>query len=299
MRKTQIPGSARGRAARTRDLLESGVPRSRLELDDVHHPHHGLVIVGEAAPAAVPRCAEYEPLLLDGQFFSHRTAAELWGLALPDARDALVDVAVAFPRTPPRRRRVAGHRVSDVVVELTHGLPVVSAADAWCQLAETLARDDLVAAGDSALPARHRTRAAALDDLVAAAGRHRHKRGAPIVAAALPLLRPGVESRMESLLRLLLRRHGLPEPVVAHPVDLGAGFLEHPDLAYPDERISIEYEGDHHRTGRGQWQRDIERYERFADAGWRVIRVTAEQLLRAPLEVVARIRAALRARRSV
>ena len=102
---------------------------------------------------------------------------------------------------------------------------------------------------------------------------------------------------MESLLRLVLRRHRLPEPVIGSPVDLGAGFLEHPDLAYPDERIAIEFEGDRHRTDRRQWQRDIERYERFADAGWRVIRVTAAQLFGATHELATRVRALLRERR--
>lgn len=247
MRRSEIPGPARGRPSRTRDLVRIGVPRSRLALADVAHPHRGVAVVGDAAPAAVERCAEYEPILL----------------------------------------------------EMRHGMPVVSAADAWCQLGASLSRDDLVAAGDSALPARHRAGVTSLELLAAAAVRHRSKAGADTVAAALPLVRGGVESRLETLLRLMLRRHRLPEPEVAYRVDLGAGYPEHPDLAYPAERISIEYEGDAHRTDRRQWQRDVERYERFADAGWRVVRVTSAQLFGTPGDLAARVRSLIRERRGV
>ncbi len=299
MRKSEIPDSIRGRPISTSALLSLGIPRSRLAQPDARRPHHGVAVFGEPLPTVVERCSDYEPIMLPGQFFSHRTAAELWGMALPPARDhdALgVDVAVLDPRTPPRRQGVAGRRVSGVRVTMLHGYAVASAADAWCQLGEVLSRNDLVAAGDSALVAPHRDGITTLLELQLAVARHRRKRGADIVAAAFPLLRVGTESRMETLLRLLLRRHRLPEPVIGFPVDLGAGFLEHPDLAYPAARIALEYEGDRHRSDRRQWERDVARYERFADAGWRVIRVTAAQLFSDPTGVVQRVRALLRSR---
>ncbi len=60
-------------------------------------------------------------------------------------------------------------------------------------------------------------------------------------------------------------------------------------------RIAIEYEGDVHRLDRDTFRDDIDRRERFEDAGWRVIRVTAEHLQR-PHALVERIRSALAAR---
>lgn len=48
-----------------------------------------------------------------------------------------------------------------------------------------------------------------------------------------------------------------------------------PHLAYPDLRIAIEYEGDHHRTDRIQWSHDIERERWVCQEGWDYIRVTA------------------------
>lgn len=108
-------------------------------------------------------------------------------------------------------------------------------------------------------------------------------------------MRVGVESPKETELRLLLVRGGLPEPEINTKTYDGAGrYLGKPDLRYPDEQVLIEYEGDEHRRDPGRWRRDIRRRERFADAGWRTIRVTAADLRGAPArELVSRVRRSL------
>ena len=67
---------------------------------------------------------------------------------------------------------------------------------------------------------------------------------------------------------------GLPPPEVQFPVQDGARrravWL---DLAYPEQRIEIEYEGaDHTRPERVLL--DAGRYTRLVDAGWRIYRFT-------------------------
>lgn len=156
---------------------------------------------------------------------------------------------------------------------------------------------DLVAAGDALLPAARRDGVATVRDLQQAARRHRGKRGMRTTRAALGLLREGVASRPESLLRLLLVSAGLPEPAIATPVGVGRGLVLHPDLAYPMQRIAIEYEGDGHRTDRFQWERDIRRRELFEDAGWRVIRVAWGDLIERRT-LIERVRRALISRTS-
>lgn len=64
------------------------------------------------------------------------------------------------------------------------------------------------------------------------------------------------------------------------------------DLAYEDQRIAVEYEGDHHRTDRAQWHKDVHRQGRLEDLGWRVIRVTASDLA-TPATLLTRVRRAL------
>ncbi|MFY1654640.1 hypothetical protein ACN27J_27635 [Solwaraspora sp. WMMB762] len=66
---------------------------------------------------------------------------------------------------------------------------------------------------------------------------------------------------MESRPRLL-HDAGLPRPVPQHNVAGPRGrFIGRVDLAYPQWRIALEYEGDHHR-GRATFRRDVHRYNR-------------------------------------
>jgi very-short-patch-repair endonuclease len=68
-----------------------------------------------------------------------------------------------------------------------------------------------------------------------------------------------------------------------------------PDLSYPDLRIAIEYDGDHHRTSR-QWRSDRARRQLLEDAGWIVLEFTADDVLRRPEQTVERIRRAIAGR---
>lgn len=68
------------------------------------------------------------------------------------------------------------------------------------------------------------------------------------------------------------------------------GFTE---FAYPDFHVLIEYEGDHHRTDRRQWQRDVAKHAACVDAGWQVERLTAANVYPSTRPAVVRVRAAL------
>ena len=114
--------------------------------------------------------------------------------------------------------------------------------------------------------------------------------------AAIPLLEPRTDSPMETRLRLLIVRAGLPRPVANLDVVVDGGWLARPDLSYPALMIAIEYDGDHHRTDRRQWQRDIGRRRGLEDAGWLLVIVTADDVLRRPHEIVARIGRAIASR---
>ena len=88
------------------------------------------------------------------------------------------------------------------------------------------------------------------------------------------LMRSGTDSAKETELRLLLLRHGLPEPEVNVPMfDETGGWIQDPDLSYEKERIAIQYDGGHHATP-AQRRSDIFRDENARDAGWRVVVLT-------------------------
>ena len=82
---------------------------------------------------------------------------------------------------------------------------------------------------------------------------------------------PGAQSPKETWLRLLVMKAGFPRPRTQIPV--GRYFL---DMGWEELRLAIEYEGDHHRTDRQQFARDIARLEELVASGWTVIRVAAD-----------------------
>jgi very-short-patch-repair endonuclease len=98
------------------------------------------------------------------------------------------------------------------------------------------------------------------------------------------------ESAPESRVRVALALAGL-EPVPQHEVRVDGRFIARVDLAWPEARLALEYEGAYHFEGI-QIVRDDARFERLIAAGWRVIRLSAADL-RDLDGVVARVREAL------
>jgi very-short-patch-repair endonuclease len=166
----------------------------------------------------------------------------------------------------------------------------------WLHLAVILGERDLVAAGDHLVrspPVSGTTPLATINSLVERA-RGYHGRGAVRARAAASRIREGAESRPESLLRLLLVDAGLPEPELQVSITDSAGrFLARADMAYPDWRVIVEYDGDQHRTSTEQYEKDVSRIESLTFAGWSVVRVRALGL-RDPSTTHRRVAAALR-----
>lgn len=119
---------------------------------------------------------------------------------------------------------------------------------------------------------------------------HQGRRGIRRARAALELVDPGAESPRETWLRLLIIRAGFPRPQsqIAVRNEYGVVIAE-VDLGWEHLTIAVEYEGDHHRTDRRVFNRDIHRMDELIALGWIVIRVTAEDT---PAVIIHRIRAA-------
>lgn len=271
--------------------------------DEPDHP-------SAAQRAAIIRAAlAFAVQMHPAEYFSHTTAAVLWDLPLPLLADARPHVSVAG--RAPRTRGIHGHQIdpklSRVVTHPTLGIRVAHPATTWAMLGGSLRHPyDLVAVADAIvrvprIPGRvariERDAWGTVPELAAAmqAGR---RRGAAALREALPRVRGGAASRMETWVRLIITDAGLPEPVTDHDVfDPHGRFVGCVDLAYPELRIAIEYEGDQHRTDPRQWQRDIEKHEQLADLGWRVIRISRDHVFADPESIVRRVRAAISSRR--
>lgn len=287
-RRDPLPLELSGGPFRTRDVDEFGIPRRRLESADVSHPFHGANTIGPAE-TLIERAEALAVVFRPSDAFSHRTAALLWGAPLPYSRDTRLHVTSVGTGDRMRRPGVVGHRAAALPRTLHLGLPIVEPARVWVQLATVLTHDDLVAVGDYFVTPQRRSHTPAitsLDGLGAAVPER--ARSSARARRALADVRVGAESRMESRLRLLLTRAGLPEPLINPAVRIGDTAL-HPDLLYPQWRVVLEYEGDGHRTDARQWRRDIWRREVFESGGWRVIRVHRDDLLTEPEAFLARV----------
>lgn len=278
---------------------------------DLERPHHG--VRATRADAAddeltelLQRCRRAMPFMTRDHFFSHLTAARLWGCPLPNRLSPAEPLHISRhgSGSPPRRPGIAGHRSRDGLLRAVwrHGVPVSDPASTWLALATILPLDELVVCADWLVldpheldphdPRPYSTLAELRERLSAF-----HGRGAVPLTHAIALARAGAESRPETLLRLLLGRAGLPEPEV-NPDVLNANgrFIGRGDLTFRPWRTIAEYDGDQHRTNTAQYEKDIQRLERFADAGWTVVRIRKNTLFRRPSDAVARVRRALEAR---
>jgi very-short-patch-repair endonuclease len=292
-RRIPLPETLRGRAFTTTTAQELGLGRGRLAGADLERPFHRIRTSG-----VLSRVDAYAPLLRPGDRFSHTTAAALWGAPLPREFDDRLHVSAPPGARAPRSRGVIGHEASGPTAS-RRNLPVSAPGAMFLECARLLDLDDLVAVGDHLVleprqldPADcrpHLGRADLLSLVTRSTGR-----GVVRAREAARLVRPGVESPMETRLRLLLIGAGLPEPLCGYalrsPRGTHIGFF---DLAWPERRVIAEYDGDQHRTSSRQYDRDITRFDRAAEAGWTVVRVRARGVLRAPADTVARVRRAL------
>ena len=99
---------------------------------------------------------------------------------------------------------------------------------------------------------------------------------------------------METRVRLLLVLAGLPEPEPGYVIrDADGEWIAQVDLAYPAQRIAIEYHGDVHRRSAGQWRSDVTKAELLRGLGWTVIILTADDVDGRPERTLERVRDAL------
>jgi very-short-patch-repair endonuclease len=106
--------------------------------------------------------------------------------------------------------------------------------------------------------------------------------------------RPATGSGQETRFARLLRRAGLPDPMMQYEIrDQDGAFVARVDFAYPHVRLAIEIDGYAHHSGRQQFEHDRRRQNRIVQLGWTPLRFSPRSLAERPTEVVATITRAL------
>lgn len=279
-----LPAAVTTRAART-----AGLSPGQLRHPSLLTPTPGVRVRADASPTDVARAVlAVAPI---GSALSHVSAARMLSLPTPTPWSSTEPLHIVSPGTRCRRDGVVGHRGRRPTCT-AHGVAVTTPAATWRDLCADpgWTVEDLVVLGDAVLR-RGPTAVNELADAAATPGP-----GVRRAREVLPLVRPGSESPGESRSRLLAVSAGLPEP------ELNGWILDEldvpiarGDLVWRERRVVGEYEGDHHRTDRAQWQHDIARTRRLEQLGYRVVRITAADLAteQARAALVALLRGAL------
>ena len=314
-----------GDAFSTSDARAAGASHGRLRAKDLERPFHGarlrLPIEGPDDEDEDPRTSRWEldrraekrraralsTVMTPGTFFAARTAAVLQCAAIDPGPELVVGVFA--PTRAPRHAGVRSVQVplDSAFLRMHDGLRMTSPASTWAMLARELTVRELVIVGDSfvRIPRNAKGRlqpdrqVATIEQLERATGSCR-RIGVAKLREALPLIRVGSASPLETDFRLDAMAGGLPEPELDVEIrDAGGALLGISEVVYRPQRLAVEIEGDHHRTSRAQWNRDIDKYTSYAAAGWEVIRLTSTHIRGDRARAVALVRAALRRRGGV
>lgn len=271
---------------RRSDALAAGV--SAWGLRAFRRLHRDVYVAPEVGLDARVRALAALTTAPAGALVARHTAAELLGGVVPSSPH----VHLVLPRGS--RVRAAGieARVGRPLSNARiRGVPVTTAEDTFVDLGPELGLVDLVVLGDSLVKAARTTPAALVAAAASATGAQ-----TPVLRRAAALVRTGVDSPMETRLRLLLVLAGLPEPVVNHVEYAEDGrWLRRFDLSYPELKVAVEYDGRQHAESQRQWERDVERREGLDRDGWRLVVVLSKGVYREPSLTLDRVIAALAA----
>lgn len=233
----------------------------------------------------------------DRAWASHRTAARLWGLRVPQPEQ--IDV-LTLPDRRIRLDGVAHHRNQLIVhadVTIHEAVPITSVARTLVDCLPWLPASAAGRAVDDALR-RGLLTVAALEAAHASVDEGR-RTGRRLVRPMRPVLRdrlagqlPGGSDRELDVLRIL-RRAGLPLPTQQYRVVVG-GRERVLDYAYPVVKLYLEFDGfAEHGVVRSTFDDDRERDAELALAGWLGLRFTSNTR---PADLVRRVDMALRQR---
>ena len=282
-----IPKGLRSAPFTVREASDAGVTWRQLQGREWRRVGPGQYSWSRVRDTPLLRLAAVLQRLPAEAAFSGRTAGWLHGLDLAPCDP--IEVTAREGAGISGRSGVAVRRAKLETAEivLLAGFPATSAVRTVCDLASRLPLVDAVAAVDMAL---HK-QLVATAQLESALASRQGSKGVVRLRQALGLADKNAESPMETRLRLLLVLAGLPRPetqVALH--DEEGRFLGRPDLFYRSHRLAIEYDGASHRdnlTG------DNRRQNLLVNAGYRILRFTADDVLRGPDAVVAQVGKAL------
>ncbi|MFT8704227.1 hypothetical protein [Bifidobacterium aquikefiricola] len=157
---------------------------------------------------------------------------------------------------------------------------IVDPVTACLQSLRDISKEEGVVLFDSLLAREAKHKDATKQDLECLVNTNQRFVGKASARWALEHCREGTDSPMESRLRIQLIQHHFPCPqanyMIQHP---HTGEIWFADLAYPELKIAIEYQGVKFHTSKESLKRDSRKSSALQGMKWNVIPVTAEDIL--------------------
>lgn len=282
----------------TRDELVERLGRRGFAraLDDGHWQRvlRGTYVEGDVDLDLRVRCQAAQRLLPEQAYVADRCLLWLLGVDVLPPGPPVLEVVVPRGAVVPQRRGVRAREAAvplpDRHVAGPSKVRCLRPVRATADLLRRLPLAEAVVVAD----ATQRERVVTLDALRAELAVHAGLRGVRQAYRALELSDGRAESPPESRLRLRMILAGL-SPVPQFEVRDAAGrFLARVDLAFPQARVAIEYDGREVHERSDVFVRDRQRQNALLAAGWLVLRYTADDLRLRPVAVMAEVAQALR-----
>ncbi|MBT1175857.1 hypothetical protein JS530_10175 [Bifidobacterium sp. LC6] len=248
----------------------------------------------------IEQCTQEARQLNRKLLFGMTTSLALQCVPLPRMQECALDTTMLHTIAYSKERRIRAHE-STVKAHIwkpaSHAEKIrvnnfVWALDlfhVWAQMAKHLSMRSLIVLGDSIVTvvasqpklACNRTAETVCRDLGECVRALPPFKGKRTCLMALALVSAGSASPQESGLRLALAAHGVPQPAMNYAVpdaSFGSGVQMTLDLAWPEYKIAVEYDGEQHRTDQKQWSRDHDKRGMLLSHGWRIFTATATTL---------------------
>ena len=289
MRYAFVPPQLRDRPFTLAQARAAGVSDSALRGSEWRHLFHDVWVHRSVQDTREMRLAAVRLVLPPRAVICGLTAAWLYGADV--RREDDLDVHVSFPKGGRIRSRpgivVSQETLAPGDVWTWKGLRVTSPARTVFDCLRLLRGAERLVVAD-ALTHLGRT---SIDEISSYFAAQRGLRNLRVGALLIEQIEPKSESPMETRVRVRLIESGLPRPEAQWVVrDRRDRFVARLDLAYPAQKVAIEYDGAWHWAQR---RKDDRRRDAARRLGWVVIVVSAEEFYGSFDDIVAEVRSEL------
>lgn len=292
MRRASVPESLRHRPFTRAEARAAGLTDKALESAAWRQLFRNVWVYADVPDSRELRLAAARLVLPEHGVLCGLTAAWVHGVDV--RREDDLDVHVGFAKGR-RVRQQAGLSVCQESLDesdwlVVDGVRVTTPVRTAFDCLRWLHRVEGVVVADALTHAE----LTSLDELRRYFAGKRRLRNLRIGEALLDVVEPKSESPMETRTRLVLVWAGLPRPEAQWEIYTPNGvFVARADLAYPEHKIAVEYDGAWHWKQR---RADDRRRAAMRALGWEVHVYDADDIYGDPDRVVSEVAAALRSR---